>query len=260
MQTLRIVLLGTGTSHGVPMIGCDCEVCTSNDPRDKRMRTSVAIQWGGHAVLIDTAPELRLQCLANDIRRADALLFTHHHADHLCGLDDVRRFNALQKAAIPCFGSLHTLERLEGMFPYAFVDDPEYPSAKPQLSARVVDGPFHLFGQRVLPIPLLHGKLSILGYRFGRFAYCTDCSTIPESSWPLLAGLDVLVFDALRRRPHPTHMNLEQAVEAARRIGAKQTFFTHIAHELKHATVNAELPEGMALGYDGQVIEVSAED
>jgi len=256
MAGLRVVFLGTGTSHGIPMIGCRCEVCTSNDPHDRRTRASILIQRGERALLVDTTPELRLQCVACGVARVDAVLFTHQHADHIVGLDDLRRFNALQQASLPCYGSKHTLDVLRRMFPYAFADDPEYPSAKPHLTLHPIDGPFELFGMPVVPVPLWHGRLPILGYRVGRFAYCTDCSRIPEESIERLGGLDVLVLDALRRRPHPTHMNLDQAVATAHRIGARRTFFTHIAHELMHEAVNAELPAGMSLAYDGQVIEV----
>ncbi len=257
MDTLQLIFLGTGTSHGIPMIGCRCDVCSSRDPRDRRMRPSVAVQWHGRTLLIDTSPELRLQCLASAIDRVDAVLYTHAHADHVTGLDDLRRFNALQQSALPCYGDAHTLGILRRMFPYAFTDDPDYPSAKPQLTPHVVNGPFELFGMRITPVPLWHGTLPILGYRLGPLAYCTDCSRVPEESWPLLAGLDVLVLGALRRRPHPTHMNLDQAVETARRIKARRTLFTHIAHELMHDAVNAELPPGMALAHDGQVVEAA---
>ncbi len=256
MQNLRVVFLGTGTSHGIPMIGCRCPVCSSGDPHDRRTRTSILIRQGERALLVDTSPELRLQCVACGVTRVDAVLFTHQHADHIVGLDDLRRFNALQQTSLPCYGSKHTLDILQRMFPYAFADDPDYPSAKPHLTLHPIDGPFELFGMPVVPVPLWHGRLPILGYRVGRFAYCTDCSRIPEESIERLSGLDVLVLDALRRRPHPTHMNLDQAVAAARRIGARRTLFTHIAHELMHEAVNAELPAGMALAYDGQVIEV----
>jgi len=259
MDTYRIVVLGSGTSHGVPMIGCQCPVCTSSDSRDKRTRTSAVLQTAGHSFLIDTTPELRMQCLACNITRVDAVLYTHSHADHVAGLDDLRRFNALQKTAIPCYGNAHTLHDLHRMFSYAFKDMPDYPSAKPHLDTIEVDGPFELLGVRVVPIPLFHGKLPVLGFRIGSFAYCTDCSCIPEESMALLQGLQVLILDGLRRRPHPTHFNLEQAVEAARQIGAGQTFFTHIAHELGHKATNAELPAGMALAHDGQVIEIKDE-
>ncbi|MDM8008141.1 MAG: MBL fold metallo-hydrolase [Phycisphaerae bacterium] len=259
MSAYRIVILGTGTSHGVPMIGCTCPVCTSSDPRDKRTRTSVAVETAGRSFLIDTPPELRTQCLACNITRVDAVLYTHSHADHIVGLDDLRRFNALQKAPIPCYGDAHTLRDLHRMFPYAFQDMPDYPSAKPHLEMIEVDGAFELLGVRVVPIPLFHGKLPVLGFRIGPFAYCTDCNQIPDESMALLQGLKVLILDGLRRRPHPTHFNLEQAVEAARRIGARQTFFTHIAHELAHEATNAELPPGMALAHEGQVIEIKDE-
>lgn len=254
---LRITLLGTGTSHGVPMIACDCPVCTSADPRDRRTRPSVLIEAAGRSILIDTSPELRLQCLASNVRRCDAVLFTHHHIDHVAGLDDLRRFNWLQRGAIPCYGSADTLEHLRRMFPYAVSGQNEQQFAVPQLQFHAISGPFTLFDLRILPIKLLHGTLPVLGFRMGNFAYCTDVSTIPVESWPLLSGLGLLVLDALRIRPHPTHFNLEQAVNAARKIGAKQTLFTHIAHELSHASTNAGLPGDMQLGFDGQVVELN---
>lgn len=185
----------------------------------------------------------------------DAVLYTHHHIDHLAGLDDLRRFNWLQEAAIPCYGQPATLDRLRMIFSYVFEDDPEYPSAKPRLELREIDGPLTLEGRTITPIPLLHGRMPVLGFRVGDFAYCTDVSEIPKESWGLLLGLDVLILDALRKRPHPTHFNLEQAVDHARRIGARRTYFTHIAHELPHEATNRELPQGMALSHDGLVIE-----
>lgn len=252
---MKVTLLGTGTSHGVPMIACDCPVCTSPDPHDRRTRCSILVDYGDRAVLVDTAPELRLQCIAADVRRVDAVLFTHHHADHVCGLDDLRRFNWLLQKTIPCYSSPHTALRLKSMFSYGFVPDPDYPSEIPKLELHEIDDrPLELFSQRIVPIPLYHGELPVFGFRFGSFAYCTDCSRIPESSLDLLGGLDVLVLDALRRTPHPTHFTIDQAVEMADRINARQTYFTHIAHELKHAETNAQLPDRMALGYDGQTI------
>lgn len=253
--SISVTILGSGTSHGVPMIACDCPVCRSPDPHDKRTRTSIHIRQGDTHLLVDTSPELRLQCLAHGIRRVDAVLFTHHHIDHVAGLDDLRRFNWIQNGPIPLYGQQATLDRLATMFEYVFSPDPSYPSAIPQLSSHVIDGPFQIGDCAITPIPLLHGKLPVLGFRVGKFAYCTDVSEIPADSWPLLAELEVLVLDALRNRPHPTHFNLEQAVDHARRIGARQTYFTHIAHELGHAATNAVLPPGMALAYDGLVIE-----
>ena len=252
---LRLTILGSGTSHGIPMIACDCPVCRSSDPRDRRTRTSAVFEYDGHHILIDTSPELRLQCLACDVRRVDAILFTHAHADHVVGLDDVRRFNHLHAAPLRVYGSPATLEVVQRMFAYAFEDDPDYPSTKPQLEPVAVTGPFELFGRTVTPIAYRHGELEVLGYRIGDVAYCPDCSFIPEESRALLAGLDVLVLDALRRRPHPTHFNLEQALVEARRIGARRTYFTHIAHELGHAETSAMLPPGIELAWDGLVCE-----
>lgn len=254
-MTLKLIILGSGTSHGIPMIGCDCAVCTSDDPRDKRTRCSAALVYDGRTVLIDASPELRLQCLACGIRHVDAVLFTHAHADHVAGIDDLRIFSQRSGRALPVYASRATLDRLQRAYAYAFEDDPDYPSAKPQLEPHVVDGPFELFGRTIVPVEYDHGPARVTGYRLGPVAYCPDCSHLPEASRRKLAGLDVLVLDALRRRPHPTHFNLEQAIAEARRIGARQTYFTHIAHELGHAETSAGLPAGMALACDGLVIE-----
>ena len=227
-------------------------------PRDQRTRSSIIVQLEGGSILVDTTPELRLQCLAQKVTRVDAVLFTHAHADHVAGLDDLRRFNWLQRCPLTCYGDAGTLHTIQQMFAYAFDQHASCVSSKPQLHLSQIDGPFELFGQEVVPIPLFHGPMPVLGFRFGRFAYCTDCSVIPEPSLNLLKDLEVLVLDALRHKPHPTHFTLEQAVQAAGRVGARQTLFTHIAHELGHAATNAALPAGMALGYDGQVIELEA--
>lgn len=248
---VSITILGSGTSHGIPMIACDCPVCTSPDPRDRRTRASALFRFDDHALLVDTAPELRLQCLASNVRHVDALYFTHHHADHVAGLDDVRRFNWLKRGPLPVHASDATLDHLRTMFRYAFEQDPDYPSAKPELIPTPIHGPFEIAGRTVTPIPYFHGPLPVLGLRIGDIAYVPDCSRIPDDSRPLLAGLDVLILDALRRRPHPTHFNLEQAIDEARRIGAARTFFTHIAHELGHAQTQAELPPNMFMAYDG---------
>lgn len=251
---MKLTFLGTGTSHGIPMIACDCVVCTSTDPRDSRTRTSVLIEQDGKCILIDTAPELRMQCLANRVQRVDAVLYTHAHADHVVGLDDLRRFNEKRQAALPCYGNRQTLNHLSRMFEYAFKHNPGYISAIPRLDAIEVAGPFELFGQTITPIELAHGTTCVLGYRLGDLAYCTDCSDMAPASLDLLRGLDVLVLDALRITPHPTHLSLAQAIDWAHRIGAKQTFFTHIAHELLHAQIQPTLPAGMALAHDGLVV------
>lgn len=256
-ENVNVVVLGSGTSHGVPMIGCRCAVCTSDDPRDRRSRPSVFVQQGGTRFLVDTAPELRLQCLANGIDAVDAVLFTHHHADHVTGLDDLRRFNWLMKKAMPCFGSERTLAGLRQMFRYAFERAPDSPHSRPELDFHTFgDAPLAIQDAEVIPVPLMHGPMPVLGYRFGRFAYCTDCNSIPAESFDRLKGLEVLILDALRIRAHPAHFTLEQAVEAARRVGATRTYFTHMTHELKHAETEASLPDGMFLAYDGLRISI----
>lgn len=252
---IRITILGSGTSHGVPMIACDCAVCTSADPRDRRTRTSAMFSFDNHQVLIDTAPELRLQCIAAGVRRLDAVCYTHAHADHVVGLDDVRIFNDRHGTPLDVYADTATLLRVRQMFDYAFRDDPDYPSAKPNLRGIEITGPFDLCGRRVIPIPYRHGPTAVLGFRVGDIAYCPDCNYIPRESRALLEDLDVLVLDALRHRPHPTHFNLEQAVAEAQRIGARRTYFTHITHELGHAQTNASLPAGMELAWDGLVCE-----
>jgi len=249
---MEVVILGSGTSHGVPMIGCACAVCRSDDPRDRRMRPSVFVRSGNTRILVDTTPELRLQCLANHIESIDAVLFTHHHADHVTGLDDLRRFNWINRKPVPCYGSARTIENIRRMFAYAFDAAPDSPHSRPKLElTEIGQEPFDIDGVRITPIPLMHGPLPVLGFRIGAFAYCTDCSEIPVGSLGVLRDLDVLVLDALRLTPHPTHFNLEQAIEASWRIGAKQTYFTHIAHEIGHAKIDAGLPEGMHLAHDG---------
>ncbi len=256
--SVDVIILGSGTSHGVPMIGCRCAVCQSDDPHDKRSRPSIFVRMGKARILVDTSPELRLQCIANGVDQLDAVLYTHHHADHVVGLDDLRRYNWLMKKPMPCFGTRRTLDGLRRMFSYAFEPQRDTPHSRPNLELSEIDSkPFQVEGETIVPIELMHGpKLPVLGFRFGGFAYCTDCSYIPDESLARLENLDVLVLDALRRTPHPTHFNLEQAVEMAGRIGAGRTYFTHIAHELMHAPTKEELPDGMALVYDGQRISI----
>ncbi|MCY4662605.1 MAG: MBL fold metallo-hydrolase [Acidobacteria bacterium] len=256
---MRITFLGTGTSSGVPVIACECATCRSDDARDRRWRTSVALALDdGTSVLVDASPDLRAQALAFGLTRVDTILLTHEHADHVLGLDDVRIYNFRQRRAIPCLGTARTLARVRGMFSYVF--DPATPrgGGLPQLALSTVVGPFSIGGRTVVPIPLLHGSLPVLGFRIGAFAYLTDCNAIPDVSWPLLRGLDVVVLDALRRKPHATHFTLDEAVAAARRIGAARTYFTHMAHDLPHAATCDELPEGMTLAYDGLCLEADA--
>jgi phosphoribosyl 1,2-cyclic phosphate phosphodiesterase len=252
-----VLFLGTGTSHGVPMIGCDCGVCRSDDPRDSRTRPSILFEFDdGLRVLVDTTPDLRLQALRHDIRRVDAILYTHAHADHVMGLDEVRRYNVLSGRPMPIFADAPTLANLRRTFAYAF--DPRLPKGGgvPDLRPWTIGGPFMVGRQEIVPVPLRHGSWMILGFRCGPFAYLTDCNGIPDESMALLGGLDCVVLDALRHRPHPTHFTLDEAVAEAHRIGARQTYFTHIAHELGHAKTSAGLPAGMALAHDGLVVGV----
>jgi phosphoribosyl 1,2-cyclic phosphate phosphodiesterase len=257
---LKVTLLGTGTSHGVPMIGCECAVCRSDDPRDRRTRPSILIESrdgrnGVRSVLVDTATDLRQQALTHRVTRVDAILFTHSHADHILGLDEVRRFNVTQKTAIPCYGDDRTLEDLRQTFAYIF--RPVGPGGGvPQLSLFRIGGPFTLGSLEIVPVPLLHGPRPILGFRVGTFAYLTDCSRIPDQSWPLLEGVQTMVLDALRDRPHPTHFSVAEALEVVARLRPARTYFTHIAHDLPHAATCARLPAGVQLAYDGLTLEI----
>ena len=254
---MKITFLGTGTSHGVPMIACDCATCRSSDPRDSRLRPSIHVEMDdGASVLVDAGPDLRQQALTHRLRRVDAILFTHGHADHILGLDETRRFTAGTGGAMPCYGDAQTLRDIRTMFAYVF--DPATPrgGGLPQLELREVQGAFGVGRDEVVPVPIFHGERPILGFRFGRFAYLTDCSRIPETSWRLLQNLDAVVIDALRHRPHPTHFSLSEAIEAARRVAARRTYFTHMCHDLAHEPTCATLPEGMSLAYDGLMIRL----
>ena len=255
----RVTILGSGTSEGVPSIACRCATCLSDDPRDRRWRPSIAIQCpDGASVLVDTTPDLRSQALAFGLSRVDAVLYTHGHADHVMGFDDLRRFNVLQRAAIPCYADATTVGELRRTFAYAFSEGPPEGGGVPRIVLYRIGGEFCLGGCTVVPVPLLHGSRQILGYRFGSFAYLTDCSSIPAASWPLLQGVGTLVIDALRDGPHPTHFTVTQALEVVDRLRPWRTYFTHICHDLRHATACARLPDGVELAYDGLTIEVDA--
>ncbi len=253
---LRVTFLGSGTSHGVPMIGCRCAVCRSTDPRDNRLRPSILVEAGdGEALLVDTGPDLRTQALRHDVCRVDAVLFTHPHADHILGLDEMRRFNTLQGCTIPCYGDPATIAEVRRVFAYAFGPWQEG-GGVPRLDLHPVTGPFTVGRTLVTPVTVLHGDLPIYGYRVGAFAYLTDCSAIPDASWPLLDGVRALVVDALRHRPHPTHFTVEQAIDVAARVRPERTLLTHIAHDLGHAETSAHLPPGVELAYDGLIVDV----
>jgi phosphoribosyl 1,2-cyclic phosphate phosphodiesterase len=262
-----LTFLGTGTSMGVPTLGCDCVVCTSADPRDRRLRPSVLLRWREHteiggrerAVVIDTGPDFREQALRTSLTRVDAVFYTHSHADHILGMDDLRplSFTVFREGGpIPLYASPETTAVLERIYDYTFSPHSTYPTrARVQLHPLAERTAVH--GVEFLRVPVLHGEMEIAGFRFGRAAYLTDVSAIPESSFALLEGLDHLVLSALRHKPHPSHATVAQAVAWARRIGARQTWLTHIAHELGHEPTNRTLPEGIQLSYDGLSLPVN---
>jgi len=255
---IRVTVLGSGTSHGVPMIGCTCATCTSTDPRDTRTRPSIYLDVsGGPKILVDTSTDLRQQALRHRLPRVDAILYTHSHADHVFGLDDVRRFNVMQRGPIACYGDARTIADLRRTFWYVFDGLDRVGGGIPLLELREIGAPVDIRGVTIQPVPVFHGPRPILGYRVGRFAYLTDCNRIPDESRPLLEGLDVLILDALRERPHPTHFTVDEALAEASRIGARRTLLTHIAHDLGHADTSARLPAGVELAYDGVTFEVN---
>jgi phosphoribosyl 1,2-cyclic phosphate phosphodiesterase len=255
----QMVFLGTGTSVGVPVIGCGCDTCVSTNPRNNRLRCSLVLGLPEGNLLIDTPPDLRTQLLREKIGVVHATLFTHDHADHVFGLDDLRLFPYYLGHPMPIFCEQQVEDRIRKSFDYAFLPAPQaFGGGVPQIAFQTITTePFDVLAQRMIPIRLEHGHFRVLGFRFGNIAYCTDTSAIPAESWPLLEGLDVLVLDALRPKPHPTHFSLEQAVEVALKLKAKRTLFTHMSHELEHEATNASLPPGIELAYDGLRIPLS---
>jgi len=255
----QLIFLGTGTSVGVPCIGCGCAVCTSDNPKNRRTRCSVVLGLAEGNLLIDTTPDLRTRLLRERIGLIHAVLYTHDHADHLFGLDDVRVFPYYLGHALPTYCEDFVEARIRRSFDYAFTPEAaNYGGGVPQLDIRRIGTePLVVLGQRIVPLRLIHGRFRVLGFRFGNVAYCTDTNEIPEASRPLLEGLDLLILDALRPRPHPTHFTLEEAVATARALRPKRTLFTHMSHELEHEATNAALPPGMELAYDGLRIPLS---
>ncbi|HYI08468.1 MAG TPA: MBL fold metallo-hydrolase [Thermoanaerobaculia bacterium] len=254
---MRVTFLGTGTSTGVPVVGCRCAVCTSPHPYNQRLRQSVLIQEGGKYFLIDTTPDLRLQLLRHPIPRLDFVLFTHSHSDHLMGLDDIRPFNFRQRESVYAFANPSTAKAIRRAFSYIWDTSTQIGGGKPQLELVEVEEAFTHDGIRIIPIPVDHGDWTILGYRIGNFAYITDTNGIPDASMRLLEGIEVLALDGLRPAPHhPTHFTVGEAVACARKIGARETWVIHLAHEVDHEEVEATLPEGVRLAYDGLVLEL----
>jgi phosphoribosyl 1,2-cyclic phosphate phosphodiesterase len=250
-----LTVLGSGTSMGVPTIGCDCLVCHSSDPRDKRTRPSVLIEYNGRSVIIDTTPDFREQAIRENIRTLDAVLYTHTHADHLLGIDDLRPLSFLHKPnRLPLYAHPEAAEFIRNMFGYIF--DASYKfGGLPHVELKPINGAVELFGARFEPIVLIHGEAEIYGFRFGSAAYLTDHSEIPESSLTKLQGLDVLFLDALRYKPHPTHSTVENSLQTVGRLKPRRAFFTHICHDLPHEETNASLPEDVKLSYDGMKLE-----
>lgn len=261
-EKIRAVVLGSGTSMGVPTLGCHCTVCDSSDVHDKRLRPSILLTRGGQNVVIDTTPDFRTQALRVGLDRLDAVVLTHCHADHILGFDDLRPYNFRQKGPIPVYGTKDTFEVIRRVFSYVFDTRPTL-SSIPSVELREVDGPFELLGVPFIPVPLLHGEMDVLGFRFGRAAYLTDFSRLPESSVPLLEDLDDLILDALRDVPHPMHQTVEQALALIDRLKPKRAWFTHIAHDLPHEATNERLRKAgypqVKLAYDGLELEVATE-
>jgi phosphoribosyl 1,2-cyclic phosphate phosphodiesterase len=250
----EITFLGTGTSNGIPVIGCDCAVCQSTDPHDRRTRTSALVRYGGHPLLIDTATELRSQALANDVRRVDAVLMTHAHADHTGGFDDLRRFNELQQEHIPVYADPGTAAMLRERYAYTFSDLYPFYGGKPDLTLHEIDGPFAPFGEEIIPIPVMHGRLPITGFRFADLAYVTDAKEIPDTSLELLRDLDVLVLNALRERSHPTHLSISEAVEVIQSVRPRRSYLVHLSHETSHVQAQNLLPDGIEIAWDGLTV------
>jgi phosphoribosyl 1,2-cyclic phosphate phosphodiesterase len=256
-QAGKVTFLGTGTSSGVPMIGCPCEVCHSTDPRDRRLRPSIHVGVPGRAsILIDTTPDFRQQALTARIERIDAILFTHSHADHILGLDDIRRFNWIQGGPVTCYAAPATWDDISRTFHYAFDGVTRMGGGIPKIDRRDIDGPFSVNNVRIVPVPLWHGDAPILGFRLGTFAYLTDCNRLHDDAWALVEGVETLVIDALRDKPHTTHFTVAEALEVIGRVKPRRAYMTHMSHDLGHAATSARLPAGVELAYDGLVLDV----
>jgi len=254
---MKVTLLGTGTSVGVPMIGCPCKTCRSKDPCDKRLRTSALIEHSGKNILIDTSTDFRQQMLTAKVTHLEAVLYTHQHYDHIAGFDDLRAFQFLRQKAPKCFATSEAAAHIKHTFEYAFGNAIQSGGGLPEVEiTEINERPFTLFGLEIIPIHIFHGLLPILGFRIGKFAYLTDCSEIPELSFELLNGLDTLILDGLRFKPHPTHLTIEDAITQAERISPRITYLTHMNHDVLHKEAEQSLPKNVRLGYDGLTFEI----
>ncbi|CAN5475189.1 MBL fold metallo-hydrolase [soil metagenome] len=260
MRELEITFLGTGTSHGVPMIGCQCAVCTSSDPRDKRLRTSILVRTPEMMIQVDTTPDFRTQCLREGTTRIDAVVYTHSHTDHILGFDDLRRFCEMEDKAMPIYATERTMGDLRRVFQYAFGEDFRFRNyIRPEPS--IISGPFRLGETEIIPVELPHGRMVTTGLVFRRrniplLAYFTDCQAVPAAAIQAALGVDTLVVDALRRAPHPTHMSVDEAIAVSREIKPRRTYFTHLCHDLGHAETERNLPPEIRVAYDGLRIEI----
>jgi phosphoribosyl 1,2-cyclic phosphate phosphodiesterase len=249
---IRFTLMGTGTSSGVPTIGCKCEVCLSSDPKDKRLRCSLLIETGTTTVVVDTSADFRQQMLLYGVDKIDAVVYTHQHFDHIGGFDDIRAFNFVQHKATPIYINQSTLSSLKQTFSYAFGKAVQVGGGLPTVELNMIDRNNFWIGDIEFEIiPMMHGKIEVLGFRIGDFAYCTDTNYIAQESLDKLKNLDILILDALRYHPHPTHYTVKEAIEIAQKLNAKETYFTHIAHQISHSKLSKELPEGIFVSYDG---------
>jgi len=252
---MKVTVLGSGTSVGIPMVGCECETCTSTDARDNRLRPSIMVEHNGYTIIVDTSADFRQQALRIGLKRVDAVLITHCHADHVFGLDDIRALN-FRQGPIPFFANEPAWKGLRQVFGYVFDPNTQRGGALPELVPHTVMGTFSLFGLEITPIEIIHGRLKVLAYRFDNFAYATDCNFIPDESCDQLMGLDTLIIDGLRYKPHTTHMAIEQSLGYIERLKPRQAYLTHMSHDVMHARTSKELPPGVELAYDGLQIDL----
>lgn len=253
---MKLTILGSGTSTGLPLPGCDCEVCTSTDPKNFRLRTSAALTLaGGEVIVIDTTPDFRQQVLRANIRRLDAVLYTHPHADHILGLDDLRAYNYVQRKSVPCWGTEETLSQIKHIFNYVFGEPGE--SSRPLIDLHTLKHfeSLNFFGVEIIPFPLLHGRTEVTGFKIGELAYATDCNQVPDKSARLLEGIKTIVLDGIRPEKHPTHFTIDEAIAFSKKIKAERTILIHFTHCVDHSKVSASLPPGVELAYDGLEID-----